>query len=58
MLTLIQLIYKQKGEKTMELENNIKLCGSYLELAETIQPPLCKGRGTTKWWKDCFGRHY
>ena len=34
------------------------LCGRYLELAETIQPPLCKGRGTTKWWKDCFGRHF
>ena len=29
-----------------------------LELAETIQPSLCKGRGTTKWWKDCFGRNY
>ena len=34
------------------------LCGRYLELVETIQPSLCKGRGTTKWWKDCFGRHF
>ena len=34
------------------------LYGEYLEFAETNQPPLCKGRGTTKWWKDCFGRHY
>ena len=34
------------------------LCGRYLELAETIQPSLCKGRGTTKWWKDCLGRNY
>ena len=25
------------------------LCGRYLELIETIQPSLCKGRGTTKW---------
>ena len=30
------------------------LCGRYLELVETIQPSLCKGRGTTKWWKDCL----
>jgi len=30
------------------------LCGRYLELAETNQPSLCKGRGTTKWWKDCL----
>ena len=34
------------------------LCGRYLELVETNQPSLCKGRGTTKWWKDCFGRHF
>ena len=34
------------------------LYGEYLEFAETNLPPLCKGRGTTKWWKDCFGRHY
>ena len=34
------------------------LYGEYLEFAETNQPPLCKGRGTTKWWKDCFGRHF
>ena len=30
------------------------LYGEYLEFAETNQPPLCKGRGTTKWWKDCL----
>ena len=30
------------------------LCGRYLELVETNQPSLCKGRGTTKWWKDCL----
>ena len=34
------------------------LCGRYLELVETNQPSLCKGRGTTNWWKDCFGRHF
>ena len=30
------------------------LYGEYLEFAETNQPPLCKGRGTTKWSKDCL----
>ena len=38
----------------VELEQTL-FCGRYLELAETIQPSLCKERGTTKWWKDCFG---
>ena len=37
----------------VELEHTL-FCGRYLELAETNQPPLCKGRGTTKWWKDCL----
>ncbi len=37
----------------VELEHTL-FCGRYLELAETIQPSLCKGRGTTKWWKDCL----
>ena len=41
----------------VELEQTL-FRGRYLELAETNQPPLCKGRGTTKWWKDCFGRHF
>ena len=37
----------------VELEHTL-FCGRYLELVETIQPSLCKGRGTTKWWKDCL----
>ena len=37
----------------VELEHTL-FCGRYLELVETNQPPLCKGRGTTKWWKDCL----
>ena len=29
------------------------LC-SYLKFVHIRQPSLCKGRGTTKWWKDCL----
>ena len=45
------------GAYVVEVELTL-VCGRYLGLAETNQPPLCKGRGTTKWWKDCFGRHF
>ena len=56
---LIQIVRKDKFDKLgfVELEQTL-FCDRYLELAETIQPSLCKGRGTTKWWKDCFGRNY
>ena len=36
---------------------NFVLC-SYPKFVHIRQSPLCKGRGTTKWWKDCFGRHF
>ena len=52
---LILSVRKGKIDKLgfVELEFTL-FCGRYLELAETNQPPLCKGRGTTKWWKDCL----
>ena len=56
---LILIVRKDKFDKlgVVELEQTL-FCGRYIELAETIQPSLCKGRGTTKWWKDCLGRNY
>ena len=52
------IIYNQYYKLGFVVLELALLCGRYLELVETIQPPLCKGRGTTKWWKDCFGRHF
>ena len=55
LIFLILSVCKVKIDKFgfVELEFTL-FCGRYLELAETNQPPLCKGRGTTKWWKDCL----
>ena len=35
-------------------ERDLQVCGACLQASpRRVLPPLCKGRGTTKWWKGC-----